>query len=376
MVRRRPFVALAVLAAFSCGGDAPLTPDPPAPIAVLTNAVLPEAVVGAPYDLSLQATGGTGQFTWHVMNPPLPGGLTLSEAGRLSGTPTAPTTMGLSVRVMSGAQSRIAGFMLTVASAPLEITPRQLPAATLGAAYSQFLDVIGGSGPVQWAVASGTLPAGISLSGAGLLSGTPTALDSATFRVRATRGGATAEQGFTLRVVPAPLVVSTTALAAAKVGDNYSVQLESSGGSGGNQWQVSQGGLPPGLQLSASGTIAGLPSVAGNFPFTVTVTSGAQQASRALTMTVAPAGFPMTATVTMPGNVFVPLLVQIARGGTVTWVFGAAPHNVMFAAAAGAPADINIVSDVSVARTFPTAGTFRYDCTIHPGMSGVVAVQP
>ncbi|MBK7832516.1 MAG: hypothetical protein IPJ56_09300 [Gemmatimonadetes bacterium] len=104
--------------------------------------------------------------------------------------------------------------------------------------------------------------------------------------------------------------------------------------------------------------------------------SGTQRVTAALSLTVDPAGFPSSVLVTMPGNVFVPLLVQLARGGTVTWRFGATPHNVIFGAAAGAPADINITNDQDVSRTFPTLGTFRYDCTIHPGMSGVVEVKP
>jgi large repetitive protein len=374
--RRRAVATLAALGTLACGSDTPSPTDLVPTITVLTGPDLPQGTAGVPYDVTLQATGGTGQFTWHVMNPPLPPGLTLAESGRLSGTPQLPVTTGLSVRVTSGPQARTVGFMLTVARAPLEISPPQLAPPTLGVAYSQFLEVIGGSGAVQWTLASGALPRGLALSPAGLLAGTPTALDSTTFRVRATRGVDSAERSYALRVVPAPLVVTTTSLPSAKVGDAYSAQLESSGGSGGNQWTLSQGALPPGLQLTAAGTIAGTPTVAGDFSFTVQVASAAQQAARAFILTVVPAGFPSAATVTMPGNVFVPFLVQIARGGMVTWVFGAVPHNVIFASATGAPADINIVSNVPVTRTFATIGTFRYDCTIHPGMSGVVEVKP
>jgi plastocyanin len=75
-----------------------------------------------------------------------------------------------------------------------------------------------------------------------------------------------------------------------------------------------------------------------------------------------------------PGNVFSPFNTTISLGGTVTFVISGNPHNVIFASA-GAPANINIVSNTSVARTFNTRGTFPYDCTVHPGMSGQVIVQ-
>lgn len=76
-----------------------------------------------------------------------------------------------------------------------------------------------------------------------------------------------------------------------------------------------------------------------------------------------------------PGNVFSPFNTTITAGATVTFVISGVPHNVIFAAAAGAPANINVVANTSVARTFNTRGTFPYDCTVHPGMSGQVVVQ-
>ena len=89
-----------------------------------------------------------------------------------------------------------------------------------------------------------------------------------------------------------------------------------------------------------------------------------------------------TAAVEAPGdaNVFRPAQVEVARGGTVTWSFpGPRPHNVSFTTA-GAPANIptkptNTNPPGSESRTFATAGTFPYDCTIHPGMSGTVVVR-
>ena len=81
------------------------------------------------------------------------------------------------------------------------------------------------------------------------------------------------------------------------------------------------------------------------------------------------------ATVSMPGFSFTPFSVTIAVGATVTFDFPAESHNVIFERVAGAPADIQETINRKVARSFPVAGTFPYDCTIHPGMSGVVVAR-
>ena len=59
----------------------------------------------------------------------------------------------------------------------------------------------------------------------------------------------------------------------------------------------------------------------------------------------------------------------------MTWSFGARAHNVIFGSAAGAPANIDVTSNAQVARTFATAGTFGYDCSLHAGMVGTVIVR-
>jgi len=81
------------------------------------------------------------------------------------------------------------------------------------------------------------------------------------------------------------------------------------------------------------------------------------------------------AVVSMPGFSFVPFAATIKVGGIVEFDFPAEPHNVIFQRITGAPMDIQVVTNSVVRRTFNTAGTFPYDCTIHPGMSGTVLVQ-
>lgn len=65
------------------------------------------------------------------------------------------------------------GHLVNALSAPT-ITTTSLPAGSVGTAYSYQLAATGGITPYTWSV-QGTLPAGLSLSAAGLLSGTPTA---------------------------------------------------------------------------------------------------------------------------------------------------------------------------------------------------------
>lgn len=79
--------------------------------------------------------------------------------------------------------------------------------------------------------------------------------------------------------------------------------------------------------------------------------------------------------VTMPGNTFAPATARVRRGGQVRFVFPAVPHNVIFGAVAGRPADIQVTSNTTVTRTFGAVGDFPYDCTLHPGMKGTVQVR-
>jgi plastocyanin len=75
-------------------------------------------------------------------------------------------------------------------------------------------------------------------------------------------------------------------------------------------------------------------------------------------------------------NSFSPASVRVARGGTVTWHNGTGvTHNVTFGPAAGAPENVPSHASGENARTFGTAGSFSYRCTIHAGMTGVVAVE-
>jgi plastocyanin len=82
------------------------------------------------------------------------------------------------------------------------------------------------------------------------------------------------------------------------------------------------------------------------------------------------------AVVTMTNNTFTPFTTTIKVGQTVAFDFPPLAHNVIFANRTGKPADIAATQSVTVSRVFGTAGTFPFDCTLHPGMSGQVIVNP
>ncbi|OWK43512.1 beta strand repeat-containing protein [Fimbriiglobus ruber] len=92
------------------------------------------------------------------------------------------------------------------------LTPATLPSAKVGTAYSQTLSATGATGPFTFSITSGTLPAGLTLTPAGVLSGTPTAAGSSTFTVTASNGTATGTQSYTLTVASASSTTTSSVL--------------------------------------------------------------------------------------------------------------------------------------------------------------------
>jgi len=107
---------------------------------------------------------------------------------------------------------------------------------------------------------------------------------------------------------------------------------------------------------------------------TVTATAGAVAGSAGVTIN--DSGIPLITTVSMPGNAFSPFNVIVRIRGTVNFDFPSEPHDVVFGPVTGAPANIPVTTRTVVPRVFNTAGTFPYDCRVHPGMSGQVTVVP
>jgi hypothetical protein len=280
-----------------------------AALAITTPSPLPGGTVGAAYSQTLAAGGGTAPYTWTVSAGALPAGLTLNAAGVLSGTPTqACASCSFTVRVADSlGTAATKPSALTVTAALAITTPSPLPGGTVGAAYSQTLAAIGGTPPYTWTVSAGALPAGLTLSAEGVLSGTPTqACASCSFTVQVADSiGATSTKPFALSVTAALAIATPSPLPGGTVGTVYSQTLAAGGGTAPYTWTVSAGALPAGLTLSTAGVLSGTPTQAcASCAFTVRAADSAGAAATqplALTIVVPPA--PTLSFTGLSGNV-------------------------------------------------------------------------
>jgi putative Ig domain-containing protein/galactose oxidase-like protein/Kelch motif protein len=174
---------------------------PSAPLVIIT-ALLANGVTGQPYTQILLEQGGLGALTWSLTGS-LPAGLNFSNQGMLSGTPTVSGSFPLTFTVSdSNSPAKTASRALTLTiNAPLAVATTSLSDGVVGAAYNQTLTATGGAGAYTWTLASGSLPAGTTLSSAGILGGTLTTTGTYTFTVRVTDlSGQSASAPFTVIV--------------------------------------------------------------------------------------------------------------------------------------------------------------------------------
>lgn len=129
-------------------------------------------------------------------------------------------------------------------------------------------------------------------------------------------------------------------------------------------------------QSVATVSSSGLVTAVANGTSTITATIDGKNGTRVITVaTITPV--PAATVDAGATNSFTPPQVDLSVGGTVTWHFnGPNDHNVTFvSSSAGTPANIGATSNADVSRTFTTAGSFPYQCTLHAGMSGTVIVH-
>jgi DNA-binding beta-propeller fold protein YncE len=318
-------------------------------------------------------SGGTAPLTYSV-SPTLPAGLSFSSAGLLTGTPTAvsaATTYTVTVTDANGATAT-ATFSLTVNIAVSASTIVATTSLTQSHAASAFTPVTGsgGTAPLTYSV-SPTLPAGLSFSSAGVLSGTPTASSAATtYTVTVTdANGATATATFSLTVniaISASTAVPSTALTQNHAAIAFT-PVTGSGGTAPLTYSVSPS-LPAGLSFSSAGLVTGTPtaiSAATTYTVTVTDANGATAtAPFSLTVNIAVSAstsIPSTTlTESRAASLFKPV---IGSGGTAPLTYSVSPTlpaGLSFSSAgvvSGTPSEISAATTYTVTVTDANSAT-------------------
>ncbi len=212
----------------------------------------------------------------------------VAGVGALQGSSATGTTFvapatgagGTATVTATSAAQATAMANLTINVVPLpKITTTSLPAGTEGVAYSQTLAETGGAGTLSYSlVGGGGLPAGLTLSSAGVISGTPTGPSTtSSFTVQltdnSTAGPQSTTQGLSILINPATgigLSPAAGALPTATVGTAYTQSFTPVGGVG--PYTITEAGaLPAGVTFTgtaasnAAATLAGTPTASGTF---------------------------------------------------------------------------------------------------------------
>jgi hypothetical protein len=329
---------------------------------------------------------GTGRFqplsinnstallaTWSHVAGTLPPGISLAQntpsAGltALTGRATAPGTYVFTLRAAQ--PSNPSNFVereftyrvvpMQIVSPPVELIEFDLPSAQIGQPYSTTIKLAGGTPPYTFTQNPLLpLPAGLSLSSTGVLSGTPQqrGFQTIAFDVTDAAGHTATSQQVALTItpsgVPAPLFALGTGFGQASVGVEFGnnirgvLDLVVRGGVRPHSWSVNPGStLPPGIQIIPGGNgvsdvLGGAPTTAGTYNFSLDVTDGVGQT----------ATFPLTLTVVVPsiGPQAIPNgIVGSPYSATLTPAGGAPPYSNM---------QLNFGSDLPPGLTFSPGG--------------------
>jgi len=306
----------------------------------------------------------------------------MSADGVLSGT--APATAGfpqMTLQITVSAHDSSTPPLAASSSYSLNVLPGLELADTamadgvVTAAYSQSLSATGGTTPYSWSIASGALPAGLTLnSSTGQIAGTPTTSGTFTITIQVQDAtGSTATRQFTIVVETYP-AITTFLMPAAKVGVPYSQALTATGGTLPYTWSLTGKSLPAGLTLNPStGVISGTPTTAGIYSFNPTVTCGAGVGSTSeVYIVIDPAqgqGVLITSTAPPGGVAGTPYSAALAAAG------GTTPYS--WSIAGGAlPAGLTLSASTGVISGMPTTvGNFAFTVQVQDAV-GASAIAP
>jgi hypothetical protein len=261
----------------------------------------PPVEQNSPFEFQLVADEGCVPYRFSLSSGSLPPGVSLTEDGKLEGTPTQAGMFDFYVALDDNSgptnpaclilSKESQGHIRLTVLPDLYVATTSVPAAVAGRPYSVTLEAANPEvgWPLLWDVTAGTLPAGLSLAVNGVLSGTPTGPDTQTVTVRVREPFRRSGERQLTVAVAAALTASSSSPGLTEVGVRYSGRATASGGTAPFTWTVTGGALPAGLALDpASGAIGGIATSPGSFSAQLGVSdSGGQTAGVPLTIRVA-----------------------------------------------------------------------------------------
>lgn len=290
--------------------------------------------VSVAYGFTPTRTGGWGPFSFAVVAGALPPGLSLnSSTGALTGTPTSPGTYNATLRVTDTTpQGSTDDLAISIVVAAYPTLTLNYPRGSVGKAYSGTASTSGGHSPFSYSIASGALPGGLSLNAStGALTGTPNASGTANFTIRSRdAAGNNADRAGSITIA-SQLDISGS-YASGQQGAAYSSTVTAVGGWGPYSFSHVAGSLPPGLSLSAGGTLSGTPTAAGTYSFTVRATDAdGAIADKGMSVTINPSS-PLSASAspnpaTDYGSTTLGSPITVAADSTVSASGGVPPYS-------------------------------------------------
>ncbi len=287
----------------------------------ITETSIPLAILSAPYSFRFHATGGLAPYLWRIVGTPPPGLSIDLNTGILSGSPTTIGPYSFSVETTDATGSKFSRAYSVFVAGPVTVITGSLPNASVGAAYNQTLTAGGGQAPYTWSILSGNIPPGLQFSSSGIITGTPTRNGFFQFTVQVSDNGQRTASS-TLSITVGGISVSTSSLPDAGLGVAYLQNLQALGGNAPYSWTLTSGSLPPGLTLSPSGALQGMPTQVGTYQFSVQVSDATQTlAQKQLSINVVQPLLFSTLSLpgAAPGNNYSQTVN--ARGGTPPYLF-------------------------------------------------------
>jgi hypothetical protein len=213
----------------------------------------------------------------------------------------------------------------------ISVSPVTLPMGMVRSAYSQTLTATGGTGPYRYSVTAGTLPQGLSLGASGVLAGTPALSGTYSFTITATDSSTTPNTtnvayALVIQVAPpAVITISPSGLPNGMAGVAYSQTLSGNGGTPPYTFSADPSTFPPGITMSSSGVISGMPATAGNYSITVYAKDSSADGPF-----IGSAAYSLAITAATPGSFTVtgaPAMATVSAGQSATYTVNITPKD-------------------------------------------------